>query len=402
MRTIITNHTLLTIYSFVFLILVFGVYISSGFTYFNFLFIFYIAFISTYLILIKVNFTTPTTRFISKINEVIKNKQIFLLLILVVMYTLGFMIYHLYILNGSPAISALIINSSNEVAALRNSITDNASTFVSYQSSIVIKGILPVSILFLLIFKKYKLYYLLLIMGCFYTFSLMQKSYIVTFLLPSIIYTVLNKKYWQTLLHLSLIVCVSITLTLIANPEIKNETNFEIENNIDAPQSKLGRIIYGLSMRVFIVPGKVVAEWFDNIPAKKQFLYGKGYRLYANLSGMEYHDYSSELYPILRPQYAQQGLTGTVNSASFMYDYANFGKIGLILSGLVLAIYLLFVETVFHNDVVLKLSLNCFQVFLLSSTALTTSIFSGGWFVIILMYILFKPFIKNQYTNAPL
>jgi hypothetical protein len=397
MKKVLTDYSLIILYCIVFLILLIGVYSSSGFTYFGLLLTFFFTLLAVYGIFWKINLRQTLSRFLSNITNQLTAKFLSNSLNALLIYVIGFVAYHLYILNGSPAITALMMNSSNDVALLRFSITESASTMVSYQSSFIMKGFLPFLVLLLFYLKKYKLYYLLLLLGCFYSFSLMQKSYIIIFLLPLIIFTLQKRKYLFALKYFALIVGTIFTLSFIANPEItKNITTVtSVENN--TVFDKFYRIIYGLANRSLIVPGEMVSEWFETIPSKKPFLNGNGYRMYAYFSNSRYRDYASELYPILRPQYAEQGLTGTVNTASFMYDFANFGRVGLILSGILLAFYFLVVEAIFAQDFIIKLSLNSFQILLLSSTNLTTSLFSGGWLLILLLYLYFKPLLQiNQ------
>ena len=51
----------------------------------------------------------------------------------------------------------------------------------------------------------------------------------------------------------------------------------------------------------------------------------------------------------------KKGLKGNVNVASFMYEYANFGIYGLILSGAFLGLLFLSIEKIFVNNLTLKL-----------------------------------------------
>ena len=122
---------------------------------------------------------------------------------------------------------------------------------------------------------------------------------------------------------------------------------------------------------------------------KKPFLYGAGYHFASKLGAMEYRDYSTELYPIIKPHYAKRGIQGSVNTASFMYEYSNFGNIGMILSALLTALIFVFTEKVFYDNFISKISLNFFPIFLLSSGALTTALFSGGWGLVIVLYYIF-------------
>jgi len=236
---------------------------------------------------------------------------------------------------------------------------------------------------------------------------LMQKSFIITLLLPALIYVIFNKKYLFTIKYIILIIGIIFSLSIIANPDeedIQSNTNIDeqeinqldsnnvlIENTSEESKFyKLYRIYIGLKNRVIVVPGEIVSEWFEAVPSEKPFLNGLGYRFVAKLRGKEHVNYSDDLYPIIRPQYAERGLTGTVNTASFMYDYVNFGKIGLIISGFILSILFLFIESIFKSEFVFKLSLNLFHILILSSTALTTTLFSGGWFILIFLFFVFK------------
>ena len=153
------------------------------------------------------------------------------------------------------------------------------------------------------------------------------------------------------------------------------------------------RFLKGLKNRVLIVPGKTVSSWFDHIPNDLPFLNGKGYRFAQRFTGENYINYAQELYPIMYPDHAKKGLKGNVNVAHFMYDYANFGRKGLVLSGFILAIVFYFIETMFRNNFKFKLSLNLIPLATLSSQALTTLLFSGGWGLLLGLYYLF---INNQ------
>ena len=139
-------------------------------------------------------------------------------------------------------------------------------------------------------------------------------------------------------------------------------------------------------------------DWFENIPSKKPFLKGTGYRFYAKLVGKEYHNYAQELYPIIYPKHVEKGFHGNINVASFMYDYSNFGKSGLILAGFILALIFIFIESLFKNHLLLKVCLNAFPIFMLSSSALTILLFSGGWGLYILLFFLFKKHLNPSYV----
>ena len=74
-----------------------------------------------------------------------------------------------------------------------------------------------------------------------------------------------------------------------------------------------------------------------------------------------------------------------------MREYSNFGIIGLIISGFITALFFLFIEFIYKDsEIKIKLALNLFLVFLLSSGSLSTLLLSGGWFFLIVLFIVFK------------
>ena len=305
---------------------------------------------------------------------------------------------HLIYLGDLPAFSALNVELNTEAVNIRRQITADAETIVNYIASFNMKAFLPFGLLYLLAKKNHKLYWLLLLIGVVYAFSLMQKSYIVILLMPSLIYAIFNKKWLFGLKHVGIISIVLYSLVLVHNPEIStlkpvDETQSHEHMNKTTKPGKFYSIWTSLKNRVLIVPGKTVSSWFDHIPNDLPYLNGKGYRFAQRFTGENYINYAQELYPIMYPDHAKKGLKGNVNVAHFMYDYANFGRKGLVLSGFILAIVFYFVETMFRNNFKFKLSLNLIPLATLSSQALTTLLFSGGWGLLLGLYYLF---IKNQ------
>jgi hypothetical protein len=188
-----------------------------------------------------------------------------------------------------------------------------------------------------------------------------------------------------------------VSLVMIQNPEIRKSEVSKKEIVKTNPKStktntnsSFKNILIGLEKRILIVPGKTVTGWFKHIPKDLPYQNGSGYRFAKVITKKEYSNYSRELYPYMYPSYANRGLKGSVNVASFMYDYANFGWKGFIISGLTLGLLFVFIEWLFIDRLTLKLSINSMPVFLLSSQAITTALFSGGWGLMLLLYFLFR------------
>ncbi len=392
------SHSLVILYHVIFAVLIYGVIKTSGTVYIKKLSIFYICFLLTYCIsyyfLIKKKLKIPF-----KFKSINLNNWISILPIT----SIVFILLHLLYLGEFHAISALKLNTITEVVQLRRSITAESSLFVNYIASFNIKGMIPFTLLALLILKKKKLYWILFALGSFYVFCLMQKSYIIVILAPVLIYSLLKLKWFSLIKYCSVITTVILSLILIQNPEIsKSETENEKVSKINlktkppTSNSTIKTILIGLEKRILIVPGKTISGWFKHIPKDLPYLNGSGYRFARFITKKEYSNYAKELYPLMYPNYAARGIKGNVNVASFMYDYANFGWKGFIISGISIGLLFILIEWLFMDRFILKLSINTIPVFLLSSQAITTALFSGGWALMLMLYFLF---IKKEDFN---
>jgi hypothetical protein len=229
----------------------------------------------------------------------------------------------------------------------------------------------------------------------------MQKSLILIALAPIMVYSIISKRFSLFIKYISIASVVIFSLVYISNPTLRggyNDSPIVSSGSIEKKNTDMPyplRVFIGLNKRMFIKPGEIVSKWFQYIPDNKPFLYGRGYGFYNRVIGKEHIDYSKQLYPLISPQYAKRGLKGSVNAASFMYDYSNFGLLGLILSAFIMAIILCVLEALYFSNNHLKVSFNLFHVFMLSSGAITTALFSGGWGFINLFFIIFYKQLKN-------
>ena len=403
-KTFFKTHTLFSIYSVVFIILLNGVIETSGSKYVFNMFLFFIP-----LVLFYFGFTyfAKNKKFkvfssLNNITNLLPDYSYLILTGICVFLVVG----HLIHIGGSPGAKGLEVMDTKGIVELRRNITSEASSLWNYLSSFNIKAILPFSLLLLAFKKKKLLFGILIAIGALYAFSLMQKSYILTVLFPIILLTLFYKKYLQSIGLFLICGIVIISLVYIQNPQMRggvdNVTKIEIslKDRVDSDHPYFIRVLLGLKHRILVVPGEMVAKWFQEIPKNKPFLYENGYGFICKIKGIKHIEYSKVLYPIIRPKYAEKGLKGSVNTASFMYEYSNFGRTGLILSALLLGFLLCFIELIFGSNMLLKTSLNLFPIFMLSSGALTTALFSGGWGLIIILYYIFTKDFKTKSEKA--
>lgn len=401
-KKIFRNHTLISIYTIVFGILLIGVFKHSGFDHFPEMMIYYLSLILLYSGIRTVFKKINLDKLLDKLSGIGNLLSSNIMVNVLFVSSTVFIITHLIYLGGLPALEGWSMTKSSELVFLRRNITAEAHPLWNYISSINVKALIPFTILLLLVRKEKWKYWFFLLLSVVYVFSLMQKSYIMTILIPVIIYAIFNKKFWLTTKFIAICMITIVSLIVLSNPALRggwdDEKKFKpaqedtTMNDVPYPI----RVAVGLGNRMFITPGEMVNAWFEHIPEDKPFLYGCGYQFIAPLKGCEFEDYAMDLYPIVRPHYAEQGFVGSVNAASFMYEYSNFGRAGLVLSGFILALIFVFIETIFKTDAVLKTALNFFPIFLLSSGAITTMLFSGGWAFTILLFFIFRNQLKHE------
>ncbi len=355
----------------------YGMVVYSGFEHIHLLLIYFFTFILFYflgkLILPSNKLISYDKNFSPKFLENLSYCFFF--------FIIGFILFHFYTIGYFPLIHSYYASDILETAKIRRDINVGLNPFVAYGSSFVIRSFIPFFLMYFFATKKNQLFLILLVFSVVYCLGLMQKSYIAFICLPVILYSFVNKD-WKRFLQFSFIPIIGIiSLIIITNPELRSK---EIENTSSKASHSLAVGIYN---RTLVVPGKVVAEWFELIPQKYPFLKGKGYHfIYPN----NYIDYSKILYEELFPQYVEKGLSGSVNTASFVYEYSNFGSWGLVLSSLVLSFLFLFIERLFLNYKSYLLILNLLPIILLSSSALSSLLFSGGWVATLLLFFIFK------------
>ena len=377
--------------SFYFFLLVFfllsiGVYQNSSTKHFDKLAIVLSSFIFVYLIsskFIKDKYLDFIKFF--KIKGLFLDIKFLNLFLLIISITL--IILDMLVLGGPPIVKALSSSNLKSFCDIRENIHTDSSKIFVYLSSVNIKAILPFTLFHFIVLNKKKIFIPLILLAGLYGFSMMQKSFMFSVFFPAISYTLIQKK-WLLSISLSSIILIGVfSLTVLLNKYIDDE-----EKLVKVPSNQhsfLFKLSKGLIKRVVIVPGETISQWFNVIPEKKPYLYGDGYPFIAKLRARKYIDYSKELYPILKPDYDKKGLSGTVNVASFVREYSNFGYLGLFLGGALIALVLVFIDKMFLGYENFYYSINLFPIFLFSSSSILTILFSGGWFVFILLFFIF-------------
>lgn len=390
------SNILLFIYLFMFFCLTVGVIYTSGYKYTGLLSIHFISILIFYLCFIRLK---KIEKLIKKITTHFSvSFSLYNIAIVLLICTILFGISHWLKMQSIPALDAYFCLNYEKTVAIRDSITRNIPSFFNYGFAFSIKAILPFLMVYFFITKKRKLLLISSLYSFIYAASLMQKSFILTIFLPILILSLLNKKWIISIIYSSSIALGIFLLFYIANPQIRSgfkKHTTQQEQTYIKNHSTIYIATHKILKRIVILPGEVVSGWFDVFPQKESFLKGRGYHCLAPVLNKPYFNIAEELYKHLYPEYYKQGYRNQVNSASFMYEYANFGIWGLIISGFVLAIIFFVIKTIFSYHFKIQIAINVMPIFMLSSSSITTLMLSGGWGLIILLFLLFKTNLKQ-------
>ena len=237
--------------------------------------------------------------------------------------------------------------------------------------------------------KKYWLLLILGLLASFYAAALLQKSHIIWIWAPSLVYAVFNRNWIFAFSYASLVLITLASLVWVTNARLRGGIN-DVSTVVNTSSSS-AEISGGLMRRIFVVPSEIIYGWYNTIPDKKPFLYGKDFGIYCKLTKQPCSDYAKELYPILYPEYAERGLTGSVNAAHFMRSYANFGNFGFFLAALLMNFVLLSCKlSESKRNRKVSFAIHFFPLALTGSGSIFTLMLSGGWVISILLLLIYR------------
>lgn len=387
---------------FVMGLLLYGLLMTYGSTYLGQISSYSITFIASYFVFKQFFKTKKISLFDWNIGE----RKLRLLLDGIIVFTLVFQIIHYVLIGNIPVVKAMLSSDYYAIANIRQDIKQVSQFYISYPSSFLLKAIIPFTLFILYKIDKRR-FYIYLVISIFYSIALMQKSFIVTALIPLVLHLLFQKKWFKASFYSGLFIGGIVFLVIVTNPLLR-PAPFDCGECLKAGPAKdmedkrsgsaqTSGVIYN---RVFIVTGQIVGDWFRCIPDSIPYAYGAGYRLGAKMTGKPYIDYAREVYVQIRPKEAAMGFDGTATTAHFMYDYANFGNWGLVLSGFYTAIFLLFIQLFFKDDLGGMFALNGIYIIWLSSAPFTSTLFSGGWGIMLVLYLVFRPLIIKSSSVA--
>lgn len=334
-------------------------------------------------------------------------------------------VVHYIWFDGFSIPDILVAEDVMEAALIRQELS-NMPSWLAYLRAFAINCLFPISLLLAIVMKFWRLVFIITFFGMLYAINMLQKSGPLLIVLPSILYLINISKYFRAALLFSCTALVVVFMSFLSNPHLQpsfmrqalSEVPVIIQQDLGLDQTDLGKpdshftdgrrhqpsdteeanndsgpfgivpLVGGLFDRVAYVPGRVVSQWTTLIPKDIPFGMGCGYRFLAPFLDCEFQNYALIIHDKLYPEYVARGLGGSVNAASMMVGYANFGVIGVLAYAFIQASIAWVIFVLFRNSRHLILPINIIYLFFLSSSDLLTMLLSGGWSLSILLFLM--------------
>lgn len=332
---------------------------------------------------------------------------------------IGYIVVHLLWLGDIPIVVGATINDYYDVMRIRQKIFYDAPALYRYPPNVLLKSLFPFLILYFYVTGRRIQFWLAFAVAALYGAALMNKMFVVIPAVPILIYTLYQRKVRLLGILLGLPCILLALLVFVQNPHIrpefwtardqatasgkplviesvpykKNSTATDV-NQMATEVKKAAfpamQFIETIYIRIFLIPGQVVTAWFNNIPHRIDYAHGCGYRVVAALLNCEFRFVPQLIHDIENPALVAEGIKGTMTAANFMEDYANFGRGGLIGSGIMMGFLLALIGMIYYGNWRMAILLNFIPVAMLLELPLTTILFTGGWALTTVLYLLFR------------
>jgi hypothetical protein len=324
---------------------------------------------------------------------------------------------HFALIGYVPIIEAISGASELDVSIVRQGGYFDLPGFMRYASDYSAKALAPALLLVTYYFRS-RLFWVVLVIGVFYSTGLFARILPIMLLAPLLL-LMLTQRRWLHAAAVAGLLCFQLAFaTAVATPVIRAALNlpqiadsassegdegaYVSPGSIKTPENlrpppkrpdddwRRTSILYSFYDRMVLVPGQVIDQWFQYYAEPEQRESGCGYRVVASVLGCSYVPIPSKLYAAFYQDNAAQGMRGSLNAASFMTEYANFGPAGFLLSALMGGLMFAAVSLI-YRDHPFALPMNLPLIVIAMETSLLTAVNSGsGWLVMTAVFIVFS------------
>lgn len=325
---------------------------------------------------------------------------------LLIAFTLAYaavVVGHFWTLGYVPVLETFRQQDDIKISIIRQSAYFSLPHWMRYASDYSVKALGP-ALLAIAFYYRSKIFWVILVIGSFYCVALFARILPIYFLLPVIFLAIYHKAWRFVAVNTGILVLLMGLLTAVSAPSIRQnlsflgdifpaqEGAFDLDKSLLQPELSGWRstsVTYALYERVAIVPARVMDQWFSAYRDVSSRENGCGYRPGAKILRCDYVHIPEKLYERYYPQNVAQGMKGSLNAASFMTEYANFGTVGFVLAGILSGIFFALVAQI-YRDHPLSVPFNLSVIIAMMETNFLTAINSGsGWVVFTIIFILF-------------
>lgn len=308
---------------------------------------------------------------------------------LVLLYTAVVVIHFAY-LGAFPILDAARSGSDLDISIVRQKAYLDLPVFMRYASDYSVKALGPALLLLTYYFRS-RLFWAVLAVGIVYSFGLFARILPVILFLPLLTYQLMQRRWLHFINTLALMIFMLVFVTTTSSITLRGPA---ISSRVD--DSRRTSIVYTLYERTLIVPGRVMDQWFHYYREPRLREQGCGYRLLAPLLGCTYVHVPTKLYAYYYRENVELGMQGSLNAASFMTEFANFGSEGLVLAALFGGLVFMGVMLIYRSHP-LALPMNLPLIVCAMENNLFTAINSGaGWLVMTFIFIYFFVCSSNE------
>jgi len=314
---------------------------------------------------------------------------------LVLLY-MTLVVTHFYILHSIPFLCAIGSSSDIEISIVRQQGYFNLPPLLRYASDYSVKALGPALLLLTYYFRS-RLFWVVLATGVIYSLGLFARVLPVYLFFPLLVYQIMQRRWLHSIGTFAIMIVILTSVTVIASVTLQDSLIKRQQHDLIGPNDwRRTSVLYALYERMLIVPGQVMHQWFQYYENLDEHERGCGYRWLAPILGCTYVHIPSKLYNFYHQENANQGMMGSLNSASFMTEYANFGPRGFILSALFAGLLFSVIMLIYGNHP-LALPMNLPFIISAMETSVFTALHSGaGWLAMTLIFILFFRFPINE------
>lgn len=311
---------------------------------------------------------------------------------------------HFLMLGNIPVLEALTADTDLGVSIARQQGYFGLPGFMRYASDYSVKALGPALLLSTYYFRS-RLFWAVLAIGVIYSLGLFARILPIILFLPLLIYMLMLRRWLHLAGAMTMLAVVLGSVTILSSITLRESTMRLAEEPVNTltsvekmpkPQDLRGHdgdwrrtsAVYALYERAMVVPGQVIYQWFDYYDEPERRENGCGYRLLATKLGCSYVPVPSKLYAAFYPENYENGMRGSLNAASFMAEFANFGARGFLLSALLAGCLFAAIRVIYRNHP-LALPMNLPLIVAAMESSIVTALNSGaGWLVMTAIFFL--------------